>query len=75
MSDTQPTLNEAIDIVARQLIANAAAAIAWGDSPNIGMHDWDEITDRIEELAGEPYNFDKAITLLESRGIGDTDDK
>ena len=54
-----------IDIVARQLLANAAREIEWEDIPDVGEYGWLKIEERLLELAPEPEGFDRAITLLE----------
>ena len=58
-------MSDPIDIVARQLLANAARDIEWEDIPDIGEYDWLRIEDRLIELAPEPEGFDEAITTLE----------
>ena len=58
----------AIEIVARQLVAEAAKQITWEDIPDIGEHDWLEVAGCIErEAAREPYGWEQAITLLTGR--------
>ncbi len=65
MSDLTP--EQAVDIVARQLLANEARDIEWADTPDIGEGDWIWVADVMVELAPDQDNFDEAITLLERR--------
>ncbi len=61
------TPEQAIHIVARQLIANAARDIEWEDIPDIGEQDFMWLLEVCLEVAPEPDGFDEAITLLEQR--------
>ena len=66
------TVERATDIVARQLMANAADEIQWEDMPDIGEFDFERIAVRIREIA-EPWevnDFDAAMTMLEERAKG-----
>ncbi len=58
---------EAIDIVAKQILASAALDIEWESYPDIGEFDWLAIEQRCSELAPEQDKFDEAITLIEGR--------
>jgi hypothetical protein len=73
--DKTLSLDEAIDTVAAQLLANAVKELQWEDMPDIGQHDWEAVVDRARFLAPSPVRFDEAITMLESRvvEIGDDD--
>lgn len=59
---------EALDIVARRVIADATDGIKWEDYPDIGEHDWDRVTERVVDLAPDPggERFEKAYALLSS---------
>lgn len=61
------TPEQAIHIVAMQLVANAAREIQWEDSPEVGEHDWRRIAEDCMDLTPEPERFDDAVTLLEAR--------
>ena len=61
------TPEQAIHIVAKQLIVNAAREIEWEDLPDIGEQDFIWLMEVMRELVPEPEGFDKAITVLEDR--------
>ena len=60
-------MNDPIDTVARQLLANAINDMEWEDMPDIGEYDWMQIVERCKVLAPEPDGFDDAITMIEDR--------
>jgi len=60
-------VDQAIDIVAQQLVANAAREIEWEDIPDIGEYDWSRVETECLRLTPEPDGFDEAITMLEER--------
>ena len=61
------TPEQAIHIVAKQLIVNAAREIEWEDLPDIGEQDFMWLVEVMRELAPEPEGFDEAITVLVDR--------
>ena len=61
---------QAVSIVARQLISNAAEEIEWEDIPDIGFYDWESVRKEIERQTWGPSGFNEAITLLEKRAKG-----
>ena len=58
-------MNDPIDTVARQLLANTVDNMEWEDMPDISEYAWLRIIERCKELAPEPDGFDDAITMLE----------
>ena len=62
---------QAVNIVARQLISNAAEDIGWEDIPEIGFYDWEAVRKEIERQARGPSGFSEAVALLEKRAEGD----
>jgi len=44
-------VEEAVDIVARWIIAFQARNVEWGDYADIGMDDWERVQVRLGELA------------------------
>ena len=60
-------VEQAIQTVAKQLIANAARTIQWEDIPDIGEQDFMWLMEVILELAPDQEKFNEAITLLEKR--------
>ena len=58
---------QAIHIVAKQLVANAAREIQWEDIPDIGEQDFIWLVEVLLELAPEPDGWNEAIGLLEDR--------
>jgi len=73
MSDNR--LAEAVDIVARWIIAYQARNVDWSDSPEIGEDDWDTVRDRIAELTEGPAadEFDAAYDYLAARANKDAE--
>ena len=75
------TVEQAIQIVAKQLVSNAAREIQWEDIPDIGEQDFMWLMEVLLELTPEQSEFNEAITLLEERaaawmagaGNGDND--
>ena len=61
------TPEQAIRIVAKQLILNAARKIEWEDMPDIGEQDFMWLVKVMRELAPKPEGFDEAVRLLEYR--------
>ena len=70
-------MNDPIDIVARQLLANAVNNLEWEDMPDIGEYDWLRIVERCRELAPAPDGFDDAVVMLEdsAQQWGEDDDE
>jgi len=64
---TPLTVNEAIDIFARRILADAAIIADWEDFPWIGENDWEAIAKRVIELAPWPERHREAYELLERR--------
>jgi len=58
---------QAIVIVAAQVLSSAAKEALWEDSPDIGENDWIRIMGTMAGMAPEPEGFDEAIELLEKR--------
>lgn len=67
----------ALNIVARQAIANAAAELEWGLYPEVGERDWLNVVHRADQvLAGlrpQPGEFKVAYALLEGRASSGKD--
>ncbi len=66
------TLEQAIDIVARQALRNAMEMTYWEDFPTIAESDWDRVQARGQAIASADQalhtgTFNEAITYLESR--------
>ena len=61
---------QAVSIVARQLISNAAEEIDWEDIPEIGFYDWESVRKEIGRQARGPAGFSEAMALLEKRAEG-----
>ena len=70
-------MNDPIDTVARQLLANTVDNMEWEDMPDIGEYDWLRIVERCRELAPEPDGFDAALLSLEdgARQWGEDNDE
>ena len=66
-------LAEAIDVVARWIIAFQALNVEWGDYPEIGEHDWGTVIDRLDELADSPGTdeYEAAYDFLAARADGE----
>lgn len=58
---------QAIQIVARQLVSNAAREIQWEDIPDVGEQDFLWLMSVMLELTPEQPEFNGAITLLMER--------
>jgi hypothetical protein len=71
--ETAATLETAfaIEVVARMAIFNALDDIEWGNYPEIGEHDWQQVLDRIEivgmGLKPSDDDYAKAYSILEAR--------
>jgi hypothetical protein len=68
------TLEQAIEIIARQVIAAActedfATEVDWGNYPEIGENDWRAVVERVEALTipPAPSDWHAAYALLEAR--------
>lgn len=61
------TPEKAIEIVARQALAEAVEDLAWEDYPEIGEHDWERVLDAAADLAQYPVGYLAAYELLEAR--------
>lgn len=64
--------DEAVKVVARHLIANAAVSYlddGWGMYPEVGFYDWEEITEQVKQFAVYPDDeqYNEAYVLLTSR--------
>jgi hypothetical protein len=70
VGDDRPQV--AVDVVARHLLARAAADVAaedWDLVPEVGEHDWTAIGKRLQQLAPFPpaTEFEAAYEYLEGR--------
>jgi hypothetical protein len=66
------TPEEAIDVVARHVIATAARGVAedgWCNYPDIGEDDWNAVDQRVQVLAPPPADetYNEAYVLLQER--------
>lgn len=72
LADTR--LNDAVDLVARGILAGAARNVRWEDHPDIGEHDWTRICDLMDTVAGGPDlsddGYQAAYTYLIDRAGG-----
>jgi len=62
-----PEVAAAIDTVAQAVLYDAAQKVEWGDYPEIGENDWQDVIDRLDELAPHPDGYLEAYDLLEKR--------
>jgi len=67
MADTR--LEEAVNVVARRIIADQACNVEWSEYPEIGMGDWGQVVYRIAELVEHPnpVEFEAAYEFLVGR--------
>lgn len=64
------TADDAIDVVARRLIADLVAnevGSRWDSYPDVGEHDWERIVARARMLAEHPTEYASAYDLLTRR--------
>ena len=65
------TVDWAVEVVARMAIFGALDNIEWGDYPEIGEYDWQQVQDRIAVISCglKPLHDDyiEAYAVLESR--------
>lgn len=61
------TPDEAVEVIARHILAQAAAEADWEDYPEIGQHDWDAIVRKVDQLAPIPARFGEALRILANR--------
>jgi hypothetical protein len=66
-------LDDAIDVVARTVLARVAYDADWEMYPDIGEHDWRRVQARVAALTKVPatVDFDRAYALLTARASAD----
>ena len=62
-------VSEAVNIVARRLIADDARSIRRGNWSDLSEHDWERVIARMIEIAGEPSGdeYEAAYDFLVAR--------
>ncbi|HEY8662472.1 MAG TPA: hypothetical protein VIL68_02540 [Propionibacteriaceae bacterium] len=63
-------VEEAVNVVARRILADSACNVEWGDYPEIGMSDWDLVIARLDEIASKPpspIEYEAAYDFLAAR--------
>ena len=62
-------VEEAVNVVARWIIADRLRDVEWGDYPEIGEYDWERVIDRMDEIAGgtSVTEFEAAYEFLVAR--------
>lgn len=77
--EEDPAIMQAVDTVAHFAVSSAAepdfgTEVAWGNYPEIGEHDWELVTERVNEIRRSldppPLSYTAAYALLEARAEG-----
>jgi hypothetical protein len=71
--DGSGSLDRAIEVVARTVIAEAVREVDWDYYPDLGEHDWYAVIQRARELSPAPdyQQADAAFAFLTERAIGE----